>query len=109
MSEICAEMNNMVSEYLRTGTFPVAVKIYKKGEEAPAEIRAKTPVKDFGHRLSLCQGITMARKLGTVLKFTRGEQSCPLAQVILGYIEEPDFIKVYNELLEGLDKTAFSS
>jgi uncharacterized protein (DUF169 family) len=86
-------MNGMVSEYLRTGTFPVAVKIYKKNEEVPAGIKAKTPLKDFGHRLALCQGITMARKLGTVLKFTREDQSCPLAQIITGYIEEPDLIR----------------
>lgn len=93
MSEICKEMDAMVSEYLRTGTYPVAVKIYKKGEEVPGDIRAKSPRKDFGHRLAICQGVTMARKLGAVLKYSMEDQSCPLAQFILGYAEVPDMIK----------------
>ena len=93
MATICEEMNKMVSEYLRTATFPVAVKVYKVGEAVPPEIRAKKPSKDFGHRLAICQAITMARKLGVVLQLSREDQSCPLAHVIVGYIEEPDFIK----------------
>ena len=93
MATVCEAMNNMVSEYLRTATFPVAVKVYKKGEVVPPEIKVKEPLKDFGHRLAICQVITMARKLGSVTKLAKEDQSCPLAQVILGYIEEPDFIK----------------
>ena len=91
MNEICKKMNDMVNEYLRTNTFPVAVKIYKKGEEVP--VKAKSPAKDFKHRLAICQGINMARRLGSVLKFTKEDQSCALAQVIVGYVDEPDFIK----------------
>lgn len=91
MTEICNKMNDAVSVYLRTSTFPVAIKIYKKGEEVP--IKAKAPLKDFKHRLAICQGVSMARRLGSVLKFTKEDQSCALAQVVLGYVEEPDFIK----------------
>jgi uncharacterized protein (DUF169 family) len=86
-------MNRMVSEYLRTATFPVAVKVYRKGESVPPECRAKAPLKDFGHRLAVCQAVTMARKLGSVIQLSKKDQACPLAQVILGYAEEPDFIK----------------
>jgi uncharacterized protein (DUF169 family) len=35
----------------------------------------------------------MARKLGTVMKYTMEDQSCPLAQFILGFTEEADIIK----------------
>jgi uncharacterized protein (DUF169 family) len=101
-------MNSMVSEYLRTATYPVGVKIFKKGEEVPADIRAKSPVKDFGHRLAMCQGITMARKLGTVMKYTMEDQSCPLGQFILGFAEVADIIKdgsvaypLYTKTLEA--------
>ena len=91
MSDVCMRMDDMVSKYLRTGTFPVAIKIYKKGEEPP--MKAKAPLADFKHCLAICQGVTMARRLGSVLKFSKEDQSCPIAQVILGYVDEPDFVK----------------
>ena len=93
MVTVCEEMNKMVSEYLRTATFQVAVKVYKTDEVMPPEIKAKEPLKDFGHRLAICQAVTIARKLGNVIKLAKKDQSCPLGHVVLGYVEEPDFIK----------------
>jgi len=91
MSDICKKMNDVVNNYLRTGTYPVAVKVYKKGEKVLEKARA--PLAEFNHSLAICQGMTMVRKFGYVLKFSQADQSCPVGQVILGYVEEPDFIK----------------
>ena len=68
-------------------------KYIKIGEPVPPEIRAKAPLKDFGDRLAVCQAVTIVRKLGSVIQLTTRDQSCPLAQVIVGYVEEPDFIR----------------
>ncbi len=92
MLEQNQKLNAVISEYLRTATFPVAVKILKKGEPVP-EMRAKIPTKNLGGRIAICQGMTMCRKHGTTLIFHKEDQSCPLAQVILGFVEEPDFVK----------------
>jgi uncharacterized protein (DUF169 family) len=81
--------------------------VYKTDETVPLDIKAKEPLKDFGHRLAVCQAITMARKLGSVIKLAKKDQACPLSQVILGYIEEPDFIKdgsvVYPLYVSNMD------
>ncbi len=91
MSEICKLLNDSVNQYLRTLTFPLAVKFYKEGEELPP--RTKVPLRDFGYPLAICQGITMARKYGWAIAFHQMDQACALAQVALGYKEEPDFVK----------------
>ena len=85
------KLNDMLNEYIRPLTYPVAVKIFKKGEEIGFKVR--TPLKDLNYGISLCQGITIARKYGWVFAFRKEDQRCPMAQVILGYVEEPDFIK----------------
>ena len=92
MLEENQKLNAVLNEYLRTATFPVAVKIIKKGTALP-EIRCKIPQKHFQHPVAFCQGITMARKHGFTLLFRKEDQACPLGQVILGYVEEPDFVK----------------
>ncbi|HHV72797.1 MAG TPA: DUF169 domain-containing protein [Clostridia bacterium] len=108
------KLNDVVNQYLRPATFPVAVKIYKKGEEVP--FKARVPMRDLKHRLAICQGMTIARKYGWTLAFNQEDQACPLAQVILGYTDEPDFIKdgsvvfpLYAETMEAAAKTQAST
>ena len=69
----------------------MAVKFFREGEELPE--RTKVPTRDLGHSLAICQGMTIVRKYGWSLAFYQQDQACPIAQVILGYKEEPDFIK----------------
>lgn len=90
MSEICKELDACFSKYLRTLTYPVAVKFWKEGEPLPE--RTKVPTKDFGHPIALCQGVTLARKYGWAIAFYREDEACALAQVALGYCDEPDFV-----------------
>jgi len=107
MSEIAKEFDKTISKYIRSATFPVAVKFLKEGEELPP--RTKVPTEAFGYPVAICQGISMARKNGWTLAFYQQDQACPLAQVILGYKEEPDFIKggsVIKNLYAGNDEAA---
>jgi uncharacterized protein (DUF169 family) len=100
------KLNSIFNEYLRTLTFPVAVKIIKKGEALP-NVKARIPMENFHHPVAICQGITMARKHGFTLIFRKEDQACPLANVILGYVEEPEIIKdgsvVYPLYVRDLD------
>lgn len=81
----------VVSEYLRTDTFPVAVKVVRKGQEVPA-VKAKQPMKNLKHQIACCQAVSMARKLGNTVLMEKDDHACPLAIVMLGYVTEPDFL-----------------
>ncbi len=45
---------------LRLKTFPLAIKFLKDEKEIPKG--AQRPLKDFGHHLSLCQSLHIARR-----------------------------------------------
>ena len=91
MSEICKKLDASISKYIRPLTFPVAVKFVKEGEAIPE--KAKVPTKALGYPIAICQAMTIARKYGWTLAMYKEDQACPLSHVILGYAEEPDFIK----------------
>lgn len=69
----------------------MAVKFVKEGEAIPE--KAKVPTKALGYPIAICQAMTIARKYGWTLAMYKEDQACPLSHVILGYAEEPDFIK----------------
>jgi uncharacterized protein (DUF169 family) len=91
VNELCKQLNQALNNYIRPATFPIAVKISEKQEKI--SFRYRSPQKYFGHRLAICQGITIARRYGWTLGFSQQDEACPLAQIIFGYVEEPNFIK----------------
>jgi uncharacterized protein (DUF169 family) len=91
MTELTKKLDDTISKYIRPITFPVGVKFLKKNEELPD--RTKIPTRDFGYPIAVCQGMTLARKYGWNIAFYLKDHACPIADVILGYVEEPDFIK----------------
>ncbi|MDD2447566.1 MAG: DUF169 domain-containing protein [Tissierellia bacterium] len=114
MSKNCKEMNEIIDQYLRLSTFPIAVKLFAEGEELPP--RTKVPTKDFGYPIAFCQGVNLARKFGWSVAFYQEDQACPLGQVILGHKEEPEFIKdgsvvypLYVDNIEAGKKTQAST
>ncbi len=114
MSEICKRLDAALSQYLRTLSYPVAVKFFQEGEELPQRI--KIPVKHFGYPIAFCQGVNIARKYGWAVAFHQEDQACPIAQVILGQKEEPEFIQdgslvypLYVKDMEAAKKTQAST
>ncbi|MEL7623087.1 MAG: DUF169 domain-containing protein [Clostridiales bacterium] len=91
MTEEVKLLDQSISKYIRPLTFPVAFKFLKKGEELPP--RTKVPTRDFGYPIAFCQAMSLARKYGWAVALYQQDQACPLGQVILGYKEEPDFVK----------------
>lgn len=89
--ELCKELDAAVQKYLRTATYPVAVKLMESTEEFPE--RTKRPLRDMGHRINICQGVALARRYGWVVGFGKEDHACANSLVILGMEEEPDFIK----------------
>lgn len=106
-------LNATLNEYIRPATFPVAIKV-SKDENLPSGVRR--PQKLFGHRINICQGITLVRRIGWTLGFLKEDHACALSFVILGFVEEPDFAKsghvvypLYTETPEAGAKTQSST
>jgi len=72
-----------LTEYVRPGSFPVAVRMVKKGEALPE--RLKRPWQDLQIRVATCQAIAMARRYGWVLAVGKEDLSCPLSAAVFGF------------------------
>lgn len=108
------EMNKKRTEelnyYIRPQTFPVAVKMYESEEQLPKGV--KRPGKDFGYRVSGCQGISLSRKYGWSVAMGKDDLFCA-GMIILGFVEAGDYFlgKLwidggYVETLEDAKRTA---
>jgi len=84
------EAARVLEEYVRPGTFPVAVRI-SEGVALPD--RARRPREFLGHPVTICQGISMARCMGWTVGFLREDHACAPSFVVLGLAEEPEMVK----------------
>ncbi|UCF31854.1 MAG: DUF169 domain-containing protein [bacterium] len=91
MSEDIRALSEAIARNVRPGTFPVAVKLARHGEEITQ--RSKSPVSGFGHPIAVCQGLTIARTFGWTLVFGREDHACLLASVSAGHIEPDLFLQ----------------
>lgn len=81
--EAINKLSDSIQKYIRPATFPVAVKFLKDG--ASFEGKHKKPVKDMGHKITLCQGVALARRLGWSVVFGEQDNECPVGSIVLGH------------------------
>ena len=91
MSDLLKNFGDAIDKNVKPSTFPVAVRLAKKGEELNQ--RFKRPGPDIGHRVTVCQGLNMARTFGWTLMFDSTDHACPLASVAAGHIEPDEFLE----------------
>jgi uncharacterized protein (DUF169 family) len=72
-----------LDQHLRTETFPLAIRVLRAGEAVPA--KARRPYQELGIKVSICQGIAMARRYGWSIAMGAEDLSCPIAQVAFGF------------------------
>lgn len=72
-----------IDAQVRTDTFPLAIRVVKPPEPLPAKIRR--PKTNLGIRVSICQGISMARRYGWAVGMGGEDLECPIAQVAFGF------------------------
>ena len=77
-------VDQMLSEYVRVDTYPVAIKLCRDESEVPA--RARRPLRDLGDRITVCQAYGMARRYGWVLAVGKEDQICPYGMLMLGHL-----------------------
>ena len=110
MSDISKRLDDCLSAYLRPLTYPIGIKFIKKGGPVPE--KAKVPTKAFGHPITMCQATNLARRFGWTVAMFKDDNCCPVAQVVLGYVEEPDFIKdgsIVKPLYADTDEAAIKT
>lgn len=77
-----AEMANFIRDNLRLKTLPVAAKFLKTPEEFPEKTRQ--PSIALKKRITICQGVTMARVYGWTVGLTKEDLICVPAMVAFG-------------------------
>ncbi|MFO7784449.1 MAG: DUF169 domain-containing protein [Thermodesulfobacteriota bacterium] len=80
-----------LDRHCRLATTPVAVKLAKK-DDTPME-KTRYPVLHIGHRLAVCQGMSLARTLGWTMGFRKEDHACPMPGVFMGHISPDKFLE----------------
>lgn len=90
MDDNMERLREAIEKFCRLPTTPVAVKLAGKGDTPMAKTRY--PLEHIGHRLSLCQGMTLARTFGWTMAFRKEDHACPLPRVFMGHISPDRFL-----------------
>jgi uncharacterized protein (DUF169 family) len=90
------EMSDFMGNDLRLRTFPVAVKFLKDKGGFPEKIRQPSVV--LGKRVTICQGVTMARNYGWTVGLTKEDLICVPAMIAFGFSGAPDPAETLGKL-----------
>jgi uncharacterized protein (DUF169 family) len=91
VDELTNRLRETLEEHCRFATLPVAIKLVKEGD-APKQ-KAKYPLEHMGHRMAVCQGMTLARTIGWTVAFRDQDYACPLPRVFMGHIDPDQFLE----------------
>ncbi len=86
-------LDEAFGRFVRTDTFPVAIRMLEPGEAVPRGLRS--PHESLGERWIVCQSIGIARRYGWGVVLDEEDVICPLASVAFG------FRKPVDEYLKG--------
>lgn len=81
-------MANLLRDDLRLKTLPLAVKFLKTSEEFPEKTRR--PSVALKKRITICQGVTLARTYGWTVGLTKEDLICVPAMIAFGFSKKSD-------------------
>lgn len=90
MDELTHRLRETLEEHCRLATTPVAIKLVK-GDDPPKQ-KAKYPLEHIGHRMAVCQGMTLARTIGWTVAFRDQDYACPLPRIFMGHMDPTLFL-----------------
>jgi uncharacterized protein (DUF169 family) len=91
MSSKTLHLYEALNTYGHFPTRPVGIRLAKASEKI--QQKAKYPLKDIGNRLSVCQGMSLARTIGWTMVYGKKDHACPVAPVFLGHIKPDIFLE----------------
>ncbi len=80
------ELDEALVTYVRPGSFPLAVRLVKEGEEVSE--RTRYPHRDLNTKVAICQTFSIARRYGWQMAVGQEDINCPLALTAFGFKEE---------------------
>ncbi len=80
------KLDTALSQYVRPGSFPLAVRMVKEGEQLSE--RTKRPHENLNIQVAVCQTFSMARRYGWQLAVGKEDINCPLALTVFGFNKE---------------------
>ena len=83
-----AEHSKFLMDNLRLKTFPIGVRFIRDIEEIPE--KARRPSLFLEKKITICQGVTMARNYGWQVALTRSDIICVPALLAFGLTPAPD-------------------
>ena len=89
MKSDLAKLTDALAQHVRLGSFPVAVRMVKPGEQLPE--RVKRPAQSLKIKAATCQAIAMASRYGWVVAVGDEDISCPLTAVVFGFRKARDY------------------
>jgi uncharacterized protein (DUF169 family) len=93
-----ADRGESLSQLLRLQTRPLAVKLLPPGEGFPS--RVHRPTRLLKHKITICQGMTMARRYGWRVGLIGDDVCCVAALIVYGWAEkEPTMDDVADLML----------
>lgn len=84
------EAAKTIERYIRPDTFPLGFRVLKDGEPVPDKARRPGAM---GFRVSICQGVSMARRYGWTVAMGGSDLSCPIAEVAFGFKPEVPYYR----------------
>jgi len=90
VDEKTRRLADALEKHCRFTTRPVAVKLAKQGETPPE--KTKYPVRNLGNRLSVCQGMSIARTFEWAMAFRDEDHACPLPRIFMGHRKPDTFL-----------------
>lgn len=79
-----SQISGTIDRFVRPQSFPLAVRLCESAEELPERVRI--PSRDLGHRVALCQAMSIARRYGWTLAIGRDDLTCPIPGLALGFL-----------------------
>ncbi len=83
------QLCDAIEQRVRPATFPVAIRFAGSGEPDPPKLRR--PFRDLKIQITICQGISLARRYGWTVGLGAQDLSCPIAAVAFGFEPEVDW------------------
>jgi len=80
------KLDEALAKHVRPGSFPLAVRMVKEGEELSD--RTRRPHKDMNQKVAICQTFSIARRYGWQMAVGQEDINCPLALTAFGFKEE---------------------
>lgn len=82
------KLDEALARYVRPGSFPLAIRFLKEGEEFSE--RTRRPKRDINIQVAVCQTFSMARRYGWQIAVGEEDINCPLALTAFGFKKETE-------------------